>query len=108
MNDVSCGPAPCDERCAQAVDDDPTYYERSQEECQQYVKQLRRRFPNPPEGVRFKITREGDLRWADVVVLFGDGEDALNYALFVEANLPERWTDDAVLDWRTAGESQEL
>jgi hypothetical protein len=94
---LELGPTPFDEQCAQVGEDD--YSVRIREETERYIKQLEQRFPNLPDGVRFKTKAfPHDFgTYHEVVVIFNPNDEAQAKAAFhVEWNLPCTWEDNEV------------
>lgn len=53
MYELSLGPVPGDEDCAQVGT--PDYYDRAGGECRRHIALLRAKFGAEPEGARFRI-----------------------------------------------------
>jgi hypothetical protein len=92
-NHFSLGPVPTDESCQQVGM--PSYNSTiARQECQIYIRQLKRQFSNAPSGVSFEITENPhDFgTYLDVVIRFNENVKAeMKYALIVENNLPALW-----------------
>lgn len=94
---LSLGCAPTDEDCAQVGSDD--YGPRSRRECRAFVRALRKKFGPEPEGARICVKKFphdfGSYR--EVVVEYDDdNEEALQYALKVEDDLPKTWAETGI------------
>jgi hypothetical protein len=99
---VSLSSVPADEDCAQVGS--PDYPERMKAESKRYIELLNKRFINPPEGSYFsrKSFPHDFGTYHEIVVYFDDeNKDEIDFAFFVEANLPAKWSDTEVLDWNT-------
>ena len=95
------GPVPCEEDAIQVSPTCDTVAMKKQ--VRDYVTMLEERFPDAPEEAYFSIKTEyHDYgTYYEAVVKYKDcDEDAVNYAFFVESNLPSRWDDKEVLDWK--------
>lgn len=96
---VNLSPTPVGESCAQLGDAD--YYVRARKECGAFINQLIREFGPPPEGAGLKITQNPhDFgTYLDVEAWYREGEEAAaEWAYRLEANLPERWDEAALLE----------
>jgi hypothetical protein len=90
------GPTPAEEPCAQLGQ--PNYHEQALKECRAYIRQLARRFGEPPPGTRFAQSREThDFGSYFEVVVWYDPEDEASreFALRVDDDLPARWDAQA-------------
>ena len=102
MEYLYLGPIPCEEDAVQISQ----YYDTSEmvKQVRQFIAMLQERFPNPPDQAFLAIKREGMHDYGtyfEAVIKYNDDDrDATEYAFFVEANLPARWDDKEVLDWR--------
>lgn len=97
MQYIEIGSAPTCENCAQVGTED--YPVRSRRECAVFLRMLERVFP-APEGlnVRFKTkTFNHDFGvYREVVVEYdASSREALEFALRVERETPEKWDDIA-------------
>ena len=91
---VTVGPTPSGENCVQVGEED--YEQRSRVETRAYINQLRRQFPNVPEGAKFAIKSfPHDFgTYSEVVVKYlEDNEEAVNFAFEVENNTPNIGTN---------------
>jgi hypothetical protein len=90
MDYLELGPVPAGEECAQVGE--AGFDERAKQECERYVEQLEKMFPEPPVGSYFTVKSfPHDFgRYYEVVVTWTNeaGED---FAFNVERNLPETW-----------------
>lgn len=92
---LELGPVPANEQCAQVGA--PDYSERSREECQRYINQLKREFPIPDDlDCRYVIKSFphdfGSYR--EVCIAFDNRDSAsIDFAFNVEENAPAHWTD---------------
>lgn len=104
------GSAPCNESCVQ-VTKEGDYSEAMLAECRRYKKMLEERFPDfTLHDVLFKITRNphdfGD--YYEVAIRFDTtNEECVEFACFVEDNLPAKWDDTAVLRYEMKGLAQD-
>lgn len=91
-------PTPVDEDCAQLGTDG--FRKQATKEMTAFCGQLYRQFPLAKEkGVYFRIKWENhDFgQYGEVVAAYDqDDDEAMNYALFVEHNIPERWDEEAL------------
>jgi hypothetical protein len=86
------GPTPPEEACAQVGQ--PDYQKQALKECRAYIHQLLRVFGGPPSGAHFALAREShDFgTYYEVVIQYdAQDEEASQFALHVEANLPAEW-----------------
>jgi len=100
------GSAPCDENCVQ-VDPKVDYLPALRAECLRYQELLEKIFTSIPDGCSFFVKSQGhDFgEYCEVCVRFDDDdEDQCEFAYFVEANIPNKWDDDAVMDHRAPRE----
>lgn len=92
------GPVPCDESCAQVGQED--FRRMATIEMKSYIGLLNRKFPLVEEkGVTLRIKWENhDFGAYGEVVAEYDyrNEDAANYALLIENNLPYEWDEQAL------------
>ncbi len=89
---VYLGPAPADERCAQAGSDD--YADRALRECRAYIEAIRKVCGSEPEGAALRVRREAhDAGGYYEVICQYDGEDeaASAYAAHCDENAPTTW-----------------
>lgn len=89
---IELGPTPGNEDCAQVGSDG--YRDRARRECQAYIRQLERTFPNAPFGACYGIRAyQHDFGTYLEVYISYDEDDAsqASYAWNVEANLPGEW-----------------
>lgn len=93
---LTLGPTPVDEKCAQMGRDD--FWEESEKECKRYIELLKKKFGKTmPYGCSFRTKSfDHDFGMYREVCVFYDDEDnvGLAFALHVEGNLPQKWTDD--------------
>lgn len=97
MDELYLGPTPTDEECAQVGTDD--YQDRARKECRAYRNQLLRMFGQPKEGCKFWIKANPHEfgTYYEVVIQFDErSEEAIDFALNVEGNLPYRWDKEAI------------
>lgn len=96
------GPTPASEEAVQ-VDPKVLYIQPMKEECKRYAEMLMKRFPDWEKyDTHFKIHRNpyeaGD--YYDVVIRFNtEDEHSVEFARFVDDNVPAKWDDDKVLHW---------
>ncbi|MAE81285.1 MAG: hypothetical protein CMB80_01025 [Flammeovirgaceae bacterium] len=95
-NYLYIGSAPCDEDCAQVGTDG--YREQALKECNALLAQMHRKMEPEPDGAQLA------LRWhphdfgsyASVVCYYDPNiEEAIDYAVKCENNLPENWDEQA-------------
>ena len=100
MNDyLSLGSVPSDEQCANVGD--ANYQQQSVVECNTYKAMLSRLFPVPEKaGVCYFITKNFPHElgsYKEVVIRFNDDNpDAVEFALYVEHNIPAKWDSVAL------------
>jgi len=101
---------PIDENCAQLLSNDgnPNFHKDNLLECAAMANQLRRKFPNIPKGVTFKINNNqhdaGEYR--DIHIIFDDEVDEqCSYVYEVDANYPFEWDDEAITELTIGGYS---
>ena len=103
---LELGPVPASEDCTQ-VDGINTDYEKMKSECQRYRAQLETIFPDYQQyDCTFSIkTYSHDFGiYMEVVIYFyppdrfddNPDESSLDFAFFVEANLPDTWEDMSI------------
>ena len=94
MNYLELGPVPAGEDCAQVGS--PDYTERMIRETTEYIRMLSRAFP-PIAGTRFKLKafRHDFGTNHEVVVVYTDSDEAIDFAFHVENNTPMNWDDEA-------------
>lgn len=92
---LEIGGAPSFEECAMVGE--PDYSERSRKECQAFLSQLMRKFPNPPEGAKLAVKSEaGEYTTREVVCWFDpENPKSYDYALKIERNTPMFWDKEA-------------
>ena len=97
---ITLGPTPTGEDCQQVGSPEFSRV-KEKEEMNRYIELLKKRFPQRNEfDGSFSIRGfNHDLgRYHEVIVTYLTGDiQAEKFALFVEANLPEKWTDEQVL-----------
>ena len=89
---LELGSTPSGEDCVQVGSD--SYFDLYIAEAKAYIDQLKRQFPNIPDGVSFGIKSfPHDFgTYHEVVVKYNeDNEEAINFAFDVENNTPEYW-----------------
>ena len=91
---LELGPTPADEPCVQVG---PTnYLPAMREECRRYKAMLETRFPELPDGLRFKITSNPhDFgTYLEVVAQADDfNPEAIEAAYCIESLTPATWDD---------------
>jgi hypothetical protein len=96
------GSTPCDEACVQV---EPTghYIDAMRAEVQRDVEMLRVRFPQAIEygvGFRAKAEQHDFGIYYEAVAIYDDSDqEALDFACWIEDNLPDTWADDQVLHY---------
>lgn len=98
LNYESLGPTPAGEDCIQIGD--ANYSNKAGSECSRYRDLLKLKFPEAGKyGCSFhrKSFKHEFGTYYEIVVQFDDSRgEALEYAYFVEANIPEFWGDTNV------------
>lgn len=83
--------APCEENCVQ-VDSKKDYMPEMRAEALRYVAMLEARFPNAPGEFRVKSNPHDFGSYLEVRYYYNnEDENELNWAYFIEGNLPSRW-----------------
>lgn len=105
---LELGSVPFGENCVQVGADD--YYTKYREESNRYIEQLKHRFPEI-NNVNCYFSIKGFPHefgtYHEVVINYNDNDDAaINFAFFVENNLPEYWNDNEVLLYEAPSESE--
>lgn len=96
FEELEIGPTPNAEPCAQVGTDN--YLVLSKMELRAYINQLKRMFPNMPDGVYYRITSNPhDFgTYHEVAIKFPEDDDAaVEYAYNVENNSPSNWDQQA-------------
>lgn len=96
MDYIEIGSAPACEDCAQVGSDD--YAVRSRRECAVFIRMLERVFPVPAGLIvrfRTKSFPHDFGTYREVVVEYEGGREALDFALKVESETPDKWDDIA-------------
>ena len=111
FDDLELGTTPSGEDCAQVGATKYDYYELARMELQAFLNQLKRMFPNPPPDVRFK--RQSNPHdfgtYYDLAIRYNSNdEEAVNYAMNIENNLPENWDEQAKRELEEQGYFQKL
>jgi hypothetical protein len=91
---LNIGSTPTDEPCAQIGS--PDYYERARIECRAYANQLKRLFPFGSFVVKSFPHDFGT--YFEVVAKYDTDEQEREAAFAAEANSPEHWDADALLE----------
>jgi len=96
---IELGPVPYGEDCVQVGDAD--YYNKMKVETKRYIDQLEKRFPQLGEAhcsLRVKGFPHDFGKYHEVCINYNENDaTAVNFAYFVDSNLPEFWNDDKVL-----------
>jgi hypothetical protein len=90
---IELGSAPADENCIQITSKED-YIPAMREECRRYKQLLEQKFTNRPEEVYFTIKRfSHDFgEYMEVCIVYNDEvEEQIDYAYYVEGNLPLTW-----------------
>ena len=98
MEDLTSGPTPSGESCAQVGS--PDYAKQARKECTAFINQLRRLFGEEPDGAYLQIkSNPHDFgAYYEVTVKYDPGDEAaVAYALKCEREAPEEW-DEAARD----------
>lgn len=97
---VTIGSSPANERCAQVGEDD--YAEKARRECSVFAAQLARFVASAGKTIPAdaRIVTKGHNhdfgRYYEVAVTFPyDDEEAMEFAYWLESNLPAEWDDEA-------------
>lgn len=101
---LEIGSTPHGEDCAQVGSDD--YAQKTRIELKAFYNQLKRMFPNIPNGARYiKTNNPHDFgTYHEIAIKFQeDDEEAANYAYNVENNTPEYWDEQAKAELTQAG-----
>lgn len=97
---IYLSPTPVEEDCAQVGE--PDFRKKATKEMTAFCNQLYREFPEAREkGVYFRIKWQNhDFgEYGEVVATYEmDDSDAMEFALHVERNIPERWDEKAISD----------
>ena len=102
---MELGPTPSGESCLQlgAPDYSP---EGAKQECRKYVKFLEARFPEAPDfrcSFKIKGFPHDFGTYYEVIIVFNDEDErASAFAYFVEANIPEYWSEVNVMKFEMA------
>ena len=111
---IELGSAPVDEDCIQ-VEDSGSYMGAMVEECQRYKEMLQRIFPDYEDyNCTFSIKSfDHDFgAYYEVVIWYyepdEDQSDGIDFALFVESNLPDTWEDIKVRTYETEYQSDKF
>lgn len=95
---IELGSTPAAEDCAQVGA--PDYYDRMREETRRYIEQLYNRFTQAASyGCAFvrKSFPHDFGTYHEVCISYDDdNEDSIEFAYFVEENIPEHWDDNPV------------
>jgi D-alanine-D-alanine ligase-like ATP-grasp enzyme len=97
---LEIGNVPSGENCVQ-VSDKHDYMPAMRAETQKYKEMLLKRFPNCDLiELSIKSCPHDFGSYLDIRVKFDDNNDkSISQAYFIEANLPEKWSDNEVLTW---------
>ncbi|MCL6564182.1 MAG: hypothetical protein K6U87_14365 [Firmicutes bacterium] len=90
--EMSIGPAPANEPCAQVGQ--PGYAERAREECRRFIDLIRRTVGPEPPGARLRVAacpHEFGTYYEVVVEYDDEDEAAVDYAFRVEREAPATW-----------------
>ncbi len=91
---------PYEEDCAQIGEEN--YNSKSRIECEVYISQLERLFPDAQFGVKSFSHDFG--RYREVVVYYDDNDDeSTSVAFEVESNLPTEWDGEAKKELKERG-----
>lgn len=97
---VNIGPVPAEESCDQLGANYRPDIARA--ECKAFIKQLKRQFGEPPEGVVFKITSEAhDFgTYHEVAIRFPDrcSDAGWDYASKCESDAWTEWDEEARME----------
>lgn len=104
---LELGPAPVDEDCAQLGADD--YVVRAVTECRAYINQLHRVYEKiwgtcVPKGLRLHAKKNNHEYgvYYEVAASFDDSdEQAVDAIYWFEANLPDKWDEEAMVELKT-------
>ena len=96
MDEMTIGPTPADETCAQVGSAE--YLRDARRECAAFINQLRRVFGPEPDGARLFIkSNPHDFgTYYEVAVKYDPASaEAMSYALQCEGSAPGQWDDEA-------------
>ncbi len=88
------GPVPAEEECAQVGE--PSYRSRATAECLQFIKAIKRKCGEPPDGAELKmgsVPHQQGQCLEVVVELDPSDDEAVRYASHADANAPTRWDE---------------
>jgi hypothetical protein len=89
---LTLGSSPTEEDCVQI--NEINYYEKSRKECNAYIRQIIRTHGDPPDQTSIVIqscVHEFGTYHEVICSYDNDIQESVEYALHVEANLPEKW-----------------
>lgn len=92
---LTLGSVPSEEPCTQ-VTNEPDYLRKQKIECREYIKALRLKFGEEPEGAELVVKGfPHDFgTYCEVVVYYDDSiEEAVDYAFKCESNGPLTWAE---------------
>ena len=92
---IAIGPTPCEESCAQVGE--KNYHEKALAECRRFLQLLRQQFGPEPAGawLSIKWSPHDFGSYCEVVCHYHtDMQEAVDYALRCEAEMPETWEGD--------------
>lgn len=96
MDFISLGSTPCNEDCAQVGTDD--YFARAKKECNVYMGQIMREFPEFPDGCWLSVKGfPHDFgTYYEVIVRYDEtDEQATEFAYKLEGECPTEWDSEA-------------
>jgi hypothetical protein len=102
---IDIGPTPYDEECEPA-NVPSSNYKRMREECNAFLRQLRRQLGTEPEGARLAVKheRDGNDGYYEVVCHYDTNHPAsVEYAFKCESEMPAKWDEDALKEVQFRG-----
>lgn len=110
---VEIGPVPNGEECSQVGSNDYDYSGLNKIEVKAYINQLKRMFPNIPDGCRFVMVRNehdfGTYFEAGIKFIPNQSDESdspdpnAEYAYNIENNSPENWDAEAISELEQQG-----
>ena len=108
---IELGSTPSGEDCVQ-VNDRENYIPAMRKECERYKTMLEAKFPIPDNvTAHFKIKNNphdfGDYLEV-AIVYYCEDEKSNQFALFIDSNIPEYWTETEVPEFKYIEEESEV
>jgi len=98
---IDVGAAPYEEQCAQVGR--PDYWDEARRQCRAYIKQLRRKFGDEPDGAKLVLTENPhDFGTYLSVGCRYDSQrpQSVEYAFRCEREMPAQWDEEALGELR--------